>query len=397
LAGDAYYFADRCPEAVASYRKVFDAAPRDPSVQVDYGAVLLACAPEQATEDLFAPLVETLDKTRGKNDLDTALALDNLAEFYTQTNLAADAIQYRTTAIEAFDKAIGGEHPAVASSLVRLAASCNRLGLKEEALEYLTLARQIREQGVGPRHPSVAEAYWLTARTERALARNKAAADHLKLAQDIDPRVDAVGFSGVRLARTTASGPERQEPPVTRKPDPVQDAWKLMSEKRYVEAEMLLRGEIARLRYADASEDSALIPVWDVLQTVYRMQGKREKEYQDVAREVREIYIAGQVRRLEARTAPLNKSVVDEYLRLADGYAGDHLDAQAEPLYRKAIELHGIVAGGTSCEMVDTLGRYRRFLSIRGREDEARVIVDRIRTTQRSCRESAPPPRRRGW
>jgi hypothetical protein len=140
-----------------------------------------------------------------------------------------------------------------------------------------------------------------------------------------------------------------------------------------------------------------LIPAWEALETLYRKQGKKKAEYQDVAREVREIYIAGQVRRLDARTGPLNLSVVNEYLRFADGYAGDHLDGQAEPLYRKAIELHGIVDGGMSCSIVETLGRYRKFLAMRGREDEARVVLDRIRTTQKSCRSNAVSPRRRGW
>ena len=109
------------------------------------------------------------EKIFGKEHPDYAMSLNNIALNYSDLGDYNKAIEYNLLALEIKKKALGKEHRSYATSLNNIALNYSKLGDYNKALEYNLLALEIKDKVFGKEHPKY------------ALSLNNIAANYLNL------------------------------------------------------------------------------------------------------------------------------------------------------------------------------------------------------------------------
>ncbi len=328
---------------------------------------------------------------RGTERLGTALAnqpllrarlLDSLGGIHTDLGLYAQARPLLTEALAIREKLRGPDHPEVAATLLHLGALAQLSGEGDpESLFRRALA--IREKSLGEGAPEVVEALNKLGIALAAKGRLADANPILHRALDLaeklwgaeDPRVAKIlhNLSGLALYRGETAEAER-----------LLERALSIREKSLPKDDLDLAGSrealaVLRLRQGRAAEAEALLV--PLVATAERVYGP---EHPDFARALLNLALArsqlgqdAEASRLfeqalaifDRTLAPEHPMVVRALAKFADHHFNHQRYREAEPLYRRLVELRQ--RGAVPEEWDRSLDNYARLLRIEGREAEA--------------------------
>jgi tetratricopeptide (TPR) repeat protein/tRNA A-37 threonylcarbamoyl transferase component Bud32 len=101
-------------------------------------------------------LLDIREKTFGPEHLNTALTINNLANFYSDSGDYAKAEPLYQRSLKIREKVLGPEDPKTADSLNDLAALYDKMGYYAKAEPLYQRSLNIREKALGPEHPDTA-------------------------------------------------------------------------------------------------------------------------------------------------------------------------------------------------------------------------------------------------
>ncbi len=128
-------------------------------------------------------------QTTGKNHINYATALNNLATLYDKLGRYEEAEPYHLEALELRKKLVGTNSEKVASSLTNIAIHYAKHALYEDADQYYVQSLEIKEKRLGPNHPSVALTLSSLGALLQTLGRYEASDRMLKRAEKIREKV----------------------------------------------------------------------------------------------------------------------------------------------------------------------------------------------------------------
>jgi serine/threonine protein kinase/Tfp pilus assembly protein PilF len=109
------------------------------------------------SEPLTRKGLEIQENQLGKEDLQVAQSLMNLALLFERQGKYPEAAECSQRSLEIQKKRLGSDHPDIASSLHLLGRICYRQAKLKEAESFYEQALKMREKALGPNHPDVAE------------------------------------------------------------------------------------------------------------------------------------------------------------------------------------------------------------------------------------------------
>jgi tetratricopeptide (TPR) repeat protein len=107
----------------------------------------------QAALEAAEQAYEIAERDLGKKSIETARAMNNMANLYMYADHAADAERIYKNAIIIETKEYGKEHPALADSYYNLAMAYAIQQKYKEASKMMDKAYKIRVEKLGPDHP----------------------------------------------------------------------------------------------------------------------------------------------------------------------------------------------------------------------------------------------------
>jgi serine/threonine protein kinase len=109
------------------------------------------------SEPLTRKVLEIQENQLGKEDLQVAQSLMNLALLFERQGKYPEAAECSERSLDIQKKRLGSDHPDIASSLHLLGRISYRQAKLKQAESFYEPALKIREKTLGPKHPDVAE------------------------------------------------------------------------------------------------------------------------------------------------------------------------------------------------------------------------------------------------
>ena len=152
--------ASRVPVAaglcVCAVQASAQVAGKDWQALMDQHAVLMRQGQYQRSADVAQKALVIAEKRFGKQHLDVALTLTNLAISYHALGRYRDALPLCQRVLTIYEKVYGQEHPYTAQGLENLAEVYSRLAQHHDALPLRLRALKIRENSFGSEHVATA-------------------------------------------------------------------------------------------------------------------------------------------------------------------------------------------------------------------------------------------------
>jgi tetratricopeptide (TPR) repeat protein len=209
------------------------------------------------------------EAAQGRDHLDTAKAVNNLALACMKLGKReeAKALYRRSLAIR--EKALGPDHPEVARGLCRLALAYAATGDREEKEQAVDLARRgvaIQEKALGPDHPDVADSWddlasilFLKARHDGLTRKRWFPALSSRPATGPGSREEALDAIERDMKRAIAVREKAQGPDEPGLATPLNNLGVLYAEEgRYAEAAPVLKRAVALREKAKGPDDPRL-------------------------------------------------------------------------------------------------------------------------------------------
>jgi tetratricopeptide (TPR) repeat protein len=143
-------------EAAVKFQRANALKPDDAVILNWLGLSLYDAGQYVKAEPLYKRALEIREKALGKDHLETATSLNNLASLYESQGKYAEAEPLHKRALEIREKALGKDHSLTAASLNNLALLYDSQGRYAEAEPLLKRALEIKEKALGKDHPSTA-------------------------------------------------------------------------------------------------------------------------------------------------------------------------------------------------------------------------------------------------
>jgi tetratricopeptide (TPR) repeat protein len=304
-------------------------------------------------QPLYEEALRLRERLRGPQHPDTAESLSNVARFYRVIGKYLQAQPLYERAIVAYEQALGPEHPRVATCCNNFAIFCITLGRYTQAEQLLMQALKIRTQLFGLHHPStagswnhLARVYYKQGRYEQAKTLYEQAL--LICEQELGRQHPATTSILINIGEFyLAQGDDNQ-------------------------AEALLTEALASITEGQESEHPGAAPVLHLLGEVYLTR----KEYE----RAENLFTKALVIRQEVlgKTHPETAITLKG---LGDLAFARNNDAQAAMLYQQALEIVLTPLGTDHPDVIALSERLIRLLQKLGREDDARILSERVRTT----------------
>ena len=104
--------------------------------------------------ELFKKVLEARQRTLGSDHPDTLMAMNNLANSYSDVGRRQEAMELREKALEASQRTLGNEHPDTLRAMNNLANSYSDVGRRQEAMELRKKALEASQRTLGNEHPN---------------------------------------------------------------------------------------------------------------------------------------------------------------------------------------------------------------------------------------------------
>ena len=157
---------DRIKEVLAIYAKADqwakDSALPDDKLDgllKDYSQFLYDYGKYKEAEPVYLRLVSLRERTKGKEDSDTATSYNDIGQVYYSQGDYTKALEYFFKAVDIHEKVLGKEHPSTAATYNNIGIVYDSQGDYTKALEYYYKAVDIVKKVLGEEHPYTASSY----------------------------------------------------------------------------------------------------------------------------------------------------------------------------------------------------------------------------------------------
>jgi len=293
----------------------------------------------------------------GREDILTALFLDDLAQTYTRKQDYKAAMPLYDRSLKVRRKLLGEDHPGVANVLINLSWCQRGLGRIGDAESSLTRALAIHEKSLGPDHPFTAGALDALGQLYLELNDRTRAAECMERSLAIQEKVYGVGSVGTILGLHNLAE--------------VRD-----SQRQFDKAESLFRRALAAAEKSLGPNNAQTLRIKVSLGGMLADHGDREGGI-TLQREA----LAG----LEKILGPDSPELVVTINNLALAIKESGKAGEAEPLFRRALVIAEKHFGADSVQTKAAVSNLVWCLHVMGRNEEALTMA--VRSFELSCRE----------
>ncbi len=289
------------------------------------------------------------EKALGPDHRDTATSLNNLAGLYKAQGKYAEAESLYKRAVLILEKSLGPDHPTTATSLNNLAGLYTAQGKYADAESLCKRALGIREKALGSDHPTTATS--LNNLVELYRAQGKYAE-----AEPLQKRALAI--------REKAIGPDH--PDTAKSVDNL--AFSLFHQGKYAEAEPLHKRALAIFEKVLGPDHRDTATSVDNLAALYRAQGKyaEAEPLQKRALAIR-----------EKALGPDHRDTATSLNNLAGLYKAQGKHAEAESLQKRALAIREKVLGPDHRDTAASVNNLAGFYGDQGKYAEAESLYKR--------------------